>query len=133
MARAPESPKSLGHLHGMFVLDRQPIRIAMSALNEKTMTTEAQPPVQIRTPSGPCLVLGQKKPALTKREYEAVKVLLDAYPSEIDTVKFEQKVGKGGHEVLARLRKKDSAWAAVILMPTRTGRGGYRLTSSRKQ
>ena len=105
----------------------------MSSLDEKSATATTEAPVRLPTPTGPCFVLGQKKPALTKREYEAVKALLDVYPGGLSATELERKVGVGTHEILTRLRKKDSAWAAVILMPTRAGRGGYRLTSRPKQ
>ncbi len=84
-------------------------------------------PVVLQGKSRHCLVLGKRKPPLSDCEYAVVRALLDAFPKGIVPAEMERIAGNGAHETIARLRKKDSGWAEVILMPSRSRRVGYRL------
>gem|GEM_PF-1814985 len=83
--------------------------------------------VELRGPGEPCLVLGHTKPALGAREYALVSALLSAYPSSLNEKEMKARFGDDAHELVMALRKKDTSWSQAILVPSRSGRGGYRL------
>ena len=84
-------------------------------------------PVVLHGKAKHCLVLGKKKPPLSDSEYAVVRALVNAFPKGIAPSDLEKIAGVEAHETIARLRKKDSGWAEVILMPSRSRRVGYRL------
>jgi hypothetical protein len=84
-------------------------------------------PVVLQGKAKHCLVLGKKKPPLSDCEYAVVRALIEAFPRGIAPIELEKIAGDGANKTIARLRKKDSGWAEVILMPSRSQRVGYRL------
>jgi hypothetical protein len=74
------------------------------------------------------IVLGKEKQVLTDREYNVVKALLDAGDRGLTKDKLDDKSGHSeSRKVLKALRNADEDWAAVIQMPGKAGRGGYRI------
>ena len=84
-------------------------------------------PVQLGGLFDPCVVAGHTKPPLGELEYQAVKMLVDSFPNAVPREELARRVGDDVHSILTQLRKKDTGWASAILMPSRSGRGGYRL------
>lgn len=83
--------------------------------------------MQLSGPGMPCRVLGHPKPALNPEEFAVVAALMDAYPEALSRAQLERAAGPDAHRVLLALRKKDTSWSSAILIPSRSGRGGYRL------
>lgn len=73
------------------------------------------------------MVAGHRKPPLGEPEYRLVQALLAAFPAALSRDQIEQVAGPDAHQLLMSLRKKDTSWASVIQVPTRSGRGGYRI------
>jgi len=73
------------------------------------------------------MVLGHVKPALGPREYAVISGLLSVYPSALNEKQMKAQFGDDAHELVMALRKKDTSWSQAILVPSRSGRGGYRL------
>ncbi|MCA9254006.1 MAG: hypothetical protein KDA33_00145 [Phycisphaerales bacterium] len=96
-------------------------------MTEFADTNRREPVVELGGPGMPCRVLGHPKPALSAAEYAVVSALMDAFPEPISRTQLETAAGPDAHRVLLALRKKDTSWSSAILIPSRSGRGGYRL------
>ncbi|MCB9851750.1 MAG: winged helix-turn-helix domain-containing protein [Phycisphaerales bacterium] len=71
--------------------------------------------------------MGHPKPALGPAEYAVVAALIEAHPEPLTREQLERAAGPEAHRVLLALRKKDTSWSSAILIPSRSGRGGYRI------
>jgi hypothetical protein len=86
------------------------------------------PSVQLRGRDEAPLVLGREKPQLSEGEYNVIEALLDAGDRGLSKDKLDEKSGHTeARKFLTRLRNSDPDWAAVIRLPGRPGRGGYRI------
>jgi hypothetical protein len=88
------------------------------------------PLVILGRPGEPCIANGNQKKALTDGQYAVVRALLDA-GDEGRTKDFIERLRPSARRMLDDLRK-DSDWAAVIIMPGRTN-GRYRIRTARPQ
>jgi hypothetical protein len=89
---------------------------------------EERPRVVLRGRDESPLVLGKEKPPLTERQYNVIKALLDAGKHGLSKDKLDERSGHNeARKALRALRDSDADWAAVIHMPGKAGRGGYRI------
>jgi len=87
-----------------------------------------EPRVVLRGRDEGPLVLGKEKPPLTGREYNGIKALLGAGKHGLIKDKLDEKSGHSeARKVLQPFRDSDPDWEAVIHMPGKAGRGGYRI------
>lgn len=100
--------------------------------DEPNPNASPQPPVQLNGLFEQCVVCGHRKPVLTEFEYAAIRKLTEAFPDGVSRDELIRVAGPDAHAILTTLRKKDTGWASVIMMPSRSGRGVYRLISPRK-
>lgn len=96
-------------------------------LTDPPETNRRELVVFLSGPGNPCRVMGHPKPALSPAEYAVVAALIAAYPRPLSRKQLELAAGADAHRVLMALRKKDTSWSSAILVPSRGGRGGYRL------
>ena len=74
------------------------------------------------------IVRGSEKTILTTRQYKIIEALLVAGENGLTKDQLDEKSGRSeARKDLAELRKSDADWAAVIHMPGKAGRGGYRI------
>jgi hypothetical protein len=86
--------------------------------------TPTVPPVVLGRPGDPCTVNGNEKKALTDGQYHVVSELISAGENGLSKDAIEA-VRRSARRMLDDLRK-DSDWAAVIIMPGQTN-GRYRI------
>lgn len=86
------------------------------------------PAVVLERDGGAVHVFGKDMPALTARQYDCVKTLLNSYPSGITKDEFARKSGHqtNARHILMRLRSKDPDWEAAVVFPGRTA-GRYKI------
>ena len=112
---------------GLPVAVERTLCVMGAVLAEQKDTNRREPVVELSGPGMPCRVLGHPKPALSSAEYEVVAALKNAFPEPLTRKQLEAVAGSDAHRILLALRKKDTSWSSAILIPSRSGRGGYRL------
>lgn len=85
-------------------------------------------PIELAGPDDPVEVYGIRKPSVTKRQYEILEALVEAFPEGLTKGEIYNKIAvRNAPTYLKRLRDRDRHFKQAITMPG-TGWGkGYRL------
>jgi hypothetical protein len=103
-------------------------RTIKSAIREVPARSNGEAPVVLRGRDEGPVVLGKEKGALTVRQYNVVKALLDARGRGLSKDKLDENSGHSeARKVLVALIASDTDWESVIHMPGKPGNGGYRI------